>query len=647
MAQRLLEMLARYMLLVASSQRMVFSKTGRSVFAKYPIWFLQVLLAFLILMIDTDASVAATWYCGPDINSFSNAVIHEASAGDTVYVTNGIATWTQGLAFANDVQIIGQSGEYGTNTEIIDGGSPNAIAPLIAWSTSSNQFDRLSGIYFTGNTSQNVQDGAGTIQIYGTCKALRIDHCSFINCESRGIMFSGWIYGCVDDCYIIESGASAFMFEEPTWGNNSQGYGDGSWADADYWGTTNNIYVENCFISDPNNNGSAGAGGVADAEAGGRFVFRDNVCSNACLGTHGSESGGGTVRSFRLCEVYNNTFYWSTNLPAMPNGIMYFRGGTGVVFSNTLIGAIEYPAVMQDYRNLPYNFNTWSNISGTCLWDTNEPTVYVSGTFASVNNVDSSTVLSYGADSAQNMTPFQYSGNGITNYYLYDKNDQCGFPIISNSATAFYFTEYNVYGIPSYETVAVGDQYEVRWTLAAIDQPGRGAGDLLTNSTGTRIDYVTGAQNWPNEVSDPVYVWGNTNNWLLPADWYPHNNWAAVGYESPNIVSNRDWIGGIPRPGYTPLVYPHPLDTTNTASSGSSFTLTVNGGTGSGNYASNTVVSISANQTSNENFDYWIGAGINNTNQANTTVTMPNSNLTLTAYYLPYPPTALTTNSVP
>ncbi|MGH7979698.1 MAG: InlB B-repeat-containing protein, partial [Limisphaerales bacterium] len=100
--------------------------------------------------------------------------------------------------------------------------------------------------------------------------------------------------------------------------------------------------------------------------------------------------------------------------------------------------------------------------------------------------------------------------------------------------------------------------------------------------------------------------------------------------------------------GYTPYIYPHPLVTgTNVVISSPGFTLTVVNGTGGGSYASNSVVSISANETSNQTFACWNGPDIANTNAASTTVTMPGSNLTVTAYYTPYPPGPLKVGPAP
>jgi hypothetical protein len=73
-----------------------------------------------------------------------------------------------------------------------------------------------------------------------------------------------------------------------------------------------------------------------------------------------------------------------------------------------------------------------------------------------------------------------------------------------------------------------------------------------------------------------------------------------------------------------------------------SYTLTVANGSGSGTYNSDAVVSISANTISNELFANWSGLDIANTNSANTSITMPASNLTVTANYTPVPPPSYT-----
>ena len=79
-----------------------------------------------------------------------------------------------------------------------------------------------------------------------------------------------------------------------------------------------------------------------------------------------------------------------------------------------------------------------------------------------------------------------------------------------------------------------------------VDQPGSGTSNLLGPSpSGT----VTPANTWVGNISDPIYVWGNTLN--------GSSNNTTIG--STNVIVNRDYYVGTARPGYTAYTYPHPL----------------------------------------------------------------------------------------
>ena len=75
------------------------------------------------------------------------------------------------------------------------------------------------------------------------------------------------------------------------------------------------------------------------------------------------------------------------------------------------------------------------------------------------------------------------------------------------------------------------------------------------------------------------------------------------------------------------------------ATPSSSYTLTVNSGTGGGKYASGTQVTITANAPpAGQVFKQWSGAAVQSTTGATTTLTMPAANATVTAnYYTPVP----------
>jgi len=82
------------------------------------------------------------------------------------------------------------------------------------------------------------------------------------------------------------------------------------------------------------------------------------------------------------------------------------------------------------------------------------------------------------------------------------------------------------------------------------------------------------------------------------------------------------------------------INFTSTQNAAPKFTLTVNNGTGSGQYAENDSVTISATVPAGKIFDAWTGNTqyIADAGAASTTVTMPDKNITLTATFKDAPP---------
>ena len=105
-----------------------------------------------------------------------------------------------------------------------------------------------------------------------------------------------------------------------------------------------------------------------------------------------------------------------------------------------------------------------------------------------------------------------------------------------------------------------GQSYKIYQCYPQLDQLGRGSGDLIADTVpgnGNPINTVTGQATWPHQVSEPVYQWGNTFNGVHDAAIGPNSQGYAV------IQLNRDYYDNTPKPGYTPLPFPHPLVSTN------------------------------------------------------------------------------------
>jgi hypothetical protein len=111
-----------------------------------------------------------------------------------------------------------------------------------------------------------------------------------------------------------------------------------SWAQNSTMGTddiggTNNFYVEDCY--------EAGfwTGGT-DFDDNSRVVFRHCVFDQSVASSHGEETSPFGLRHF---ELYNNTFVFTDAGMATfnLNWWLFLRGGTGVIFSNTMPNIIS------------------------------------------------------------------------------------------------------------------------------------------------------------------------------------------------------------------------------------------------------------------------------------------------------------------
>jgi len=111
---------------------------------------------------------------------------------------------------------------------------------------------------------------------------------------------------------------------------------------------------------------------------------------------------------------------------------------------------------------------------------------------------------------------------------------------------------------------------------------------------------------------------------------------APSGKEFDEWVGDTSGIADVSDPTTTLTMPPANQEVTATYTDATYYTLTVNSGTGDGNYISGTVVDIDADTApSGKQFDEWVGdtEGIANVNAASTTLTMPPNNAEVTATY--------------
>jgi hypothetical protein len=372
---------------------------------------------------------------------------------------------------------------------------------------------RLTGFTFKYGSSTTTADNGG-VHLLGTCPSARIDHCHFDQLyDNPFIQTHGQIYGVVDHCVFDERRRSlTFQVFHDGWGGHS--HGDGSWADATYFGSEKFLFIEDNTFRNANGYKSNGI----DSYGGGRYVARHNYLVDTPIGGHGTETGG-RLRGVRAIEAYNNTCVWSLD----PRGQL--RSGTMIEFNNVWTGKEDHlgkSTRLTCYRQF-HPFPFWGGANGNNRLDLNDSHgLYASGKHTGANG--SAVLVVANAGWAAN----QWVGYSVTNttQKLNTRTGAVFHPsscIMANTSDTITFRASDMGSPMKFNN---GDSYEIYKLSAALDQPGRGKGDLLADQD----PVATGS--WPHQALEPAYAWGNT-----------YNNLRQLNLASPypTIQENRDY----------------------------------------------------------------------------------------------------------
>jgi hypothetical protein len=311
--------------------------------------------------------------------------------------------------------------------------------------------------------------------------------------------------------------------------NGGLPYGDAAWADATDLGKGDKAF----FIEDNVFTAIGASTHALDGWLGQRVVIRHNTFKNTYVGNHGTESSG-RLRGARSFEIYENTM----TLTADPVGwfAMSFRSGTGVIFNNTLTGRFKRGMQVDNYRDWA-RFPTWGIATGESPFDKNDvdqegkPIVYDSGTHTGEGK-DARELACAGKKWLAN----QWRGSSVHN-----TNTHKSSIITANTGDTITARCDGTYGGPNI-LWNTGDGFKIERCLVALDQTGRGRGNLISGDTPQPAA-------WPNQEPDPAYVWNNTLNGTP----------AKMDSGSPHIKEGVDFFNGVAKPDYTPYTYPHPL----------------------------------------------------------------------------------------
>ena len=488
-----------------------------------------------------------------------------ASDGDTITVPAGTFSWTSCLTITKGITLQGATTIVGTSwspavtdATIIQDDTPRTgpRAGIISAQLNANQSFRLTGITFRHGANTSYGQGGG-VRVNSTGpqpnRSVRIDHCHFDHLYwGYAIWIYGWIYG-VDDHNVFNCNASGLshLIWHNTW--SSQTNGNGSWADFPYYGTERFWFVEDNTIR---GNGPVTSGAI-DCVNGGRYVARHNTFFNASPGGHGTE--GGPQRGARAREVYDNAFNWTVgwggHAQRSGGGIWHDNAWTGIDSNNQIHSVL---ALYREIGAIGNHLNYWGLAGGNNPWDVNDPHgLYESGA--------SSASLAGGSlkDTGKNWTTNQWAGYSVTNLnpasacYLHSSY------IISNTSNTITYYYYGAGDRGAPLAFNAGDAFAIYRVLTALDQNGRGKGDLISADSPPA---------WPNEALEPCFSWNNVH--------LPTGHAYGFGSQYPTEIANRDYYNlGADFPGnstpaqvsatYTaalngvdyvgPFVYPHPL----------------------------------------------------------------------------------------
>ena len=500
-----------------------------------------------------------------DVNAVINGRRHVAVDGDTINVPSGACTWTSGITITKAITIISISGAASTTINVnfnVSGSALFVFRPTTA-QIGSRKLTRVSGFTLqplAGLTAVSPAINAQGACNSSTCTNIRVDNNVFSGWANvtkanngYGINVIGDMFGVIDHNTFNGTASDNQQYNQavevshasfPNAAGNGF-FGDSSWNLPEGYGSGNFLFFE-----DNTMNATACCENEARTidypqEGGARVVMRFNSISmdhlNAGMTWHGTESNG-RPRGGRTWEAYANSVICNSNNPLYHEcpAFIAIRSGTGMTWGNNINTQWTTDGITSMSTNRSYSsIGGWGACDGGSVYDTNDPTVYFSGTIATVSNpcgVASQCTVSVTA------TPGWATNGWINGSIAANCNATAGSPCSFHDVTQSTGSELTANGsntltfhAPAIGNIVpvAGDSIQILRATACIDQGGgRGAGFLYSGwpNPPNTTQLVSSAQ-----VASPMYAWANpvTNAALLRA---------YVFTFTARVLQNRDFF---------------------------------------------------------------------------------------------------------
>jgi hypothetical protein len=504
-------------------------------------------LTFFFLLACAASKAATITALNPGPAAFSNAA-QLVAAGDTLAIPVGTSNWTYGFAWTcpSNVTVLG------AGTSDIGGGQQTVFVDNISGTPSLLRITvpgagvfRFSGISIIGG-SGGVKDEQGLFTIIGSTAVvsqIRIDHCTFDSHSYSPELTSGThlmrtfdCKGVVDHCiFKLHANSAPFLYRGGT-----SGLGNESWASATGFGTDDFLFFEDSIFIGGKLTMDANAfpSRVWDSNSGGKNILRFCTLYFCSGGETHSTGHAANDRSGRASETYGNLYHQGTNQAASgreARAVADAQGGSSLIHGNTIdSGAIQSFVTFNTTRR---NTATYPQLPNPDGWGYVGPAPITNGT---VNVSGTAVTKSGGPDFNVNWPPgtvIRIVGATCEGVGGQEPPDGPGCVILSvNSTTSITLTNGgHSGGNLTAAAYTVGSKWDGNTDTngyPALDQAGRGIGDLITGVHPDKINSTTGIISWPNQALEPVYLFANTGTPTV----------TAYANGSPTlVVANRDY----------------------------------------------------------------------------------------------------------